>query len=217
MAFRYMVLKNGWLIFNYGTGIANFRASTGRPGVSDPSIENIGPIPPGRYIIIPSEISDVDYRKYKEGTLQYEKFKQDYILRNWVGDWEYYRVKLHPQKLMYPNRDGHRSEFFLHGGKNLGSAGCIDVGNQDAELFSLIERTNTNDVTDNILVEVTEHPNKEGWENLKSDFFWKIYRLGGKIYNEKNQYNTFLCFLVMFYFSDYSLDISKHKFKYRHI
>ena len=30
MAFRYMVLKNGWLIFNYGTGIANFRASTGR-------------------------------------------------------------------------------------------------------------------------------------------------------------------------------------------
>ena len=39
MAFRYMVLKNGWLIFNYGTGIANFRASTGRPGISDPSIE----------------------------------------------------------------------------------------------------------------------------------------------------------------------------------
>lgn len=36
-----MVLKNGWLIFNYGTGIANFRASTGRPGISDPSIENI--------------------------------------------------------------------------------------------------------------------------------------------------------------------------------
>ena len=171
MAFRYMVLKNGWLIFNYGTGIANFRVSTGRPGVSDPSIENIGPIPPGRYIIIPSEISDVDYRKYKEGTLQYEKFKRDYILRNWVGDWGYYRVKLHPQKLMYPNRDGHRSEFFLHGGKNLGSAGCIDVGNQDAELFSLIKRTNTNDGTDNILVEVTEYPNKEGWENLKSDSF----------------------------------------------
>ena len=68
MAFRYMVLKNGWLIFNYGTGIANFRASTGRPGISDPSIEDMGPIPPGRYIIIPSEISDVDYRKYKEGT-----------------------------------------------------------------------------------------------------------------------------------------------------
>ena len=171
MAFRYMVLKNGWLIFNYGTGIANFRASTGRTGISDPSIEDMGPIPPGRYIIIPSEISDVDYRKYKEGTLQYEKFKQDYILRNWVGDWEYYRVKLHPQKLMYPNRDGHRSEFFLHGGKNLGSAGCIDVGNQDAELFSLIKRTNTNDGTDNILVEVTEYPNKEGWENLKSDSF----------------------------------------------
>ncbi|WP_270382056.1 hypothetical protein [Megamonas funiformis] len=72
---------------------------------------------------------------------------------------------------MYPNRDGHRSEFFLHGGKNLGSAGCIDVGNQDAELFSLIKRTNTNDGTDNILVEVTEYPNKEGWENLKSDSF----------------------------------------------
>lgn len=92
-------------------------------------------------------------------------------MRNWVGDWGYYRVKLHPQKLMYPNRDGHRSEFFLHGGKNLGSADCIDVGNQDVELFSLIEKTNTNDGTDNILVIVTEHPNKEGWENLKSDSF----------------------------------------------
>ena len=66
MAFRYMVLKNGWLIFNYGTGIANFRASTGRPGVSDPSIENMGPIPPGWYIIYPSEISDVYYWNKKE-------------------------------------------------------------------------------------------------------------------------------------------------------
>ena len=34
--------------------------------------------------------------------------------------------------------------------------------------FSLIKRTNTNDGTDNILVEVTEHPNKEGWENLQT-------------------------------------------------
>ena len=76
--------------------------------------------------------------------------------------------------------------FFLHGGKNLGSAGCIDVGNQDVELFSLIEKTNTNDGTDNILVIVTEHPNKEGWKNLKSDsFFGKSTNFGGKIYNEK--------------------------------
>ena len=72
---------------------------------------------------------------------------------------------------MYPNRDGHRSEFYLHGGKTIGSAGCIDVGREDIALFKLIKSTSTYDGTDNILVEVTEHPNKEGWENLKSDSF----------------------------------------------
>lgn len=170
MAFRYMVLKNGWLIFNYGTGIANFRASTGRPGISDPSIEDMGPIPPGRYIIIPSEINDVDYTKYKINEIEdirntaytFGKF----IGRRFQGDWGRYRVKLHVQKFDYPSRDGHRSEFFLHGGDTLGSAGCIDVGNQDVELFSLIKKTNTNDGTDNILVIVTEQPNSWDWNYM---------------------------------------------------
>ena len=74
--------------------------------------------------------------------------------------------RLHVQKFDYPSRDGHRSEFFLHGGDTLGSAGCIDVGNQDVELFSLIKKTNTNDGTDNILVIVTEQPNSWDWNYM---------------------------------------------------
>lgn len=168
MAFRYMVLKDGWLIFNYGTGIANFRACTGRPGATDPSIENIGPIPPGEYIIIPSEINSVDFFSHKNNIKTYTKIYAHHVVRNARGDWGAYRVKLHPRKFKYPFRDAHRSDFFLHGGNRLGSAGCIDVGNGDKELFALIEKTNTNDGTDNILVQVTEYPNKPGWENLES-------------------------------------------------
>ena len=170
MAFRYMVLKNGWLIFNYGTGIANFRASTGRPGISDPSIENMGPIPPGWYIIYPSEIEEgsVNFLEKKDDVVDYMATYSHYVLRNIRGDWGYYRVKLHPQKLMYPNRDGHRSEFYLHGGKTIGSAGCIDVGREDIALFNLIKSTSTYDGTDNILVEVTEYPNGNGWNKLNA-------------------------------------------------
>ena len=169
MAFRYMVLKNGWLIFNYGTGIANFRASTGRPGISDPSIENMGPIPPGWYIIYPSEISDVYYWNKKENVANYAKTYAHYVVRNAIqGDWGSYRVKLHPYIFKYPGRDGHRSDFFLHGGKNIGSAGCIDVGREDIALFNLIKSTSTYDGTDNILVEVTEYPNGNGWNKLSA-------------------------------------------------
>ncbi|GLU99633.1 hypothetical protein [Megamonas funiformis] len=84
MAFRYMVLKNGWLIFNYGTGIANFRASTGRPGISDPSIENMGPIPPGWYIIYPSEIEEgnVNFLEKKDDVVDYMTTYSHYVLRN---------------------------------------------------------------------------------------------------------------------------------------
>ena len=35
-----------------------FQGFNRRPGVSDPSIENMGPIPPGWYIIYPSEIEE---------------------------------------------------------------------------------------------------------------------------------------------------------------
>ena len=118
MAFRYMVLKNGWLIFNYGTGIANFRASTGRPGISDPSIENHGPIPPGRYIIIPSEINDVDYTKYKINEIEdirntaytFGKF----IGRRFQGDWGRYRVSYTFKNLIiHLGMDTVRNSFFM--------------------------------------------------------------------------------------------------------
>jgi hypothetical protein len=35
-----------------------------------------------------------------------------------------------------------RSGFFVHGGDTPGSAGCIDVGNQDAVLFPQLRKLN---------------------------------------------------------------------------
>ncbi|WP_270639065.1 hypothetical protein, partial [Megamonas funiformis] len=55
-----------------------------------------------------------------------------------------------------------------HGGKTIGSAGCIDVGREDIALFKLIKSTSTYDGTDNILVEVTEYPNGNGWNKLNA-------------------------------------------------
>ena len=37
-----------------------------RPGISDPSIENMGPIPPGWYIIYPSEIEEGNVKFFLE-------------------------------------------------------------------------------------------------------------------------------------------------------
>lgn len=47
------------------------------------------------------------------------------ILRNTRGDWGDWRVPIEP--CSWTNTFG-RSGFFLHGGREPGSAGCIDIG-----------------------------------------------------------------------------------------
>lgn len=57
------------------------------------------------------------------------------ILRNLLGDWGRYRVPLHPDK----GTDTYgRKNFFLHGGRESGTGGCIDVGDADKDLFPLL-------------------------------------------------------------------------------
>jgi hypothetical protein len=66
-----------------------------------------GPIPKGRYWVNPDELWERPW--YRPGDK--------------VG-WGEYRITIHP----YPDTVTHgRGGFFIHGGKNRGSAGCIDL------------------------------------------------------------------------------------------
>ena len=97
-------------------------ATSGRIGVTDRSKEDEGPIPIGTYTLDPTEIS---------GGLE-KAIKRNIILRE---DWGFYRVPLKPAEgtNVFP-----RGDFFLHGGLFPGSAGCIDIGKYDRDLFPLL-------------------------------------------------------------------------------
>jgi len=94
--------------------------------------KNQGPLPPGKYQLNVSEISQLG----AFGTL----------LRQLRGDWGSWRVPLHP--LPATNVMG-RSGFFLHGGQIPGSAGCIDFG---GGIFG-------NSLTDELLQDIRNDPN----------------------------------------------------------
>lgn len=75
-------------------------------------LKNIGPIPEGKYILKSGELHN-----YDKASL-YNK------VVNWRGDWGKNRIQLHPLK--GTNTFG-RTGFNIHGGKEWGSAGCIDL------------------------------------------------------------------------------------------
>lgn len=99
---------------NSGNAVGSYPYTSGRDGVTNPSISNRGPIPPGTYSLNPTQIGEGGF------------------LRNLLGDWGQYRAPLSPDSATNTyGRDG----FFLHGGKTPGSAGCIDIGSGDKTLF----------------------------------------------------------------------------------
>lgn len=73
---------------------------------------NVGPIPPGHYVLFSGQIS---------GNIFYNIARL--IIR--LQDWGSFRVTLLPE---FNTETFGRRGFFLHGGIRLGSAGCIDVG-----------------------------------------------------------------------------------------
>ena len=97
-------------------------ATSGRIGVTDRSIKDAGPIPLGTYTLDPREIS---------GGLV-KAIERNVILRE---DWGMYRVPLKPEE---DTNMLSRDEIFLHGGFFPGTAGCIDIGTHDQELFPLL-------------------------------------------------------------------------------
>lgn len=116
-----LVASNGLLEHYDGDGnlIGSYPYTTGLHGVTDPSVHDKGPLPPGTYTLDPVEAS-------KGG-----------LLRSITGDWGTYRAPLTPCD--GTNTYG-RSGFYLHGGTKPGSLGCMDIGNQDTVLFpKLIE------------------------------------------------------------------------------
>ncbi|MEJ6003871.1 RHS repeat-associated core domain-containing protein [Paucibacter soli] len=111
-----IIVHNGTLTYYSSNGqvLGTYQYTTGRPGVTDTSISGQGPIPLGTYTADPSQISEGGF------------------FRNLLGDWGKFRVPLRPDPGTKTfGRDG----FFLHGGKKPGSAGCIDVGGSDTDLF----------------------------------------------------------------------------------
>ncbi|WP_371367099.1 hypothetical protein SRRS_11960 [Sporomusa rhizae] len=147
---RELRLNKGILTFNDEDGKSYYyNATTGRVGNTDPKHNNSGPIPSGKYTLYPKEVSVGIYGRS--------------IIWSYFGDWGKYRVPLHPNPgTDVSGYDGPRQDFFLHGGSSFGSAGCIDVGDNDVELFPLIMKSN-----DSILVTVTKYPNT--WSNSDSD------------------------------------------------
>ena len=53
-----------------------------------------------------------------------------------LGDWGLYRVPLTPSSKT--NTFG-RKDFYIHGGDKPGSAGCIDIGHNDANLLAALK------------------------------------------------------------------------------
>ena len=106
-----------------GNLLGEYPATSGRHGITDPRVRDKGPIPEGEYLLSPGEINEVDgYR---------------YWLRRATGDWGNFRVPVTP---MPGTQTLGRSDFFVHGGDTPGSAGCIDVGNQDTVLFPQLRK-----------------------------------------------------------------------------
>jgi len=115
-----------------------YKAVSGRPlddGSFDYSkerqkIKDQGPIPEGEYYINPQKIQYTDKRT------TYDKLKGNIGRGTFKGGttaWGIGRVWIYPQQV---NVDGViRDNFSIHGGAEPGSAGCIDLTNNDRNFF----------------------------------------------------------------------------------
>jgi uncharacterized Zn-binding protein involved in type VI secretion len=112
----------------YGDGKlqATYPVSSGRTGVTDFMLKGEGPTPPGVYYVDPEEVSEVHFISY---------LKRNYYD---TADWGHVRAPLHPADGTETfGRDG----FFVHGGEWPGSAGCLDIGQNDIEFFRNVKKS----------------------------------------------------------------------------
>ncbi len=111
----------------------SWEATSGVPGSTpkDQGIEDYGPIPVGEYDFDPEEIDHFDW----------------YNPVDWVnfgtGDWGNNRVLLTAtpeSKAEQVSKNIKRYGFFFHGGKILGTRGCIDLGQEEEDFFNTIRQ-----------------------------------------------------------------------------
>lgn len=86
-------------------------------------IRDKGPIPPGTYWIKPKEMSKATI--YRRMSNFVRGFSDD---SSYGSDWGDWRITLHPDA---STDTFGRNGFFIHGGKQKGSKGCIDIGGGD--------------------------------------------------------------------------------------
>lgn len=79
-----------------------------------------GPIPEGCYSFLPNEMTEANILH------PIMWFKRN--------AWGKYRIPLHPIGKSTTTRSG----FFIHGGQSFGSAGCIDVNDNESQVFNLL-------------------------------------------------------------------------------
>ena len=120
--------------------IMSWDAVSGKDGYRSPEYQNLkdtGPIPEGAYVARQSELQHI--------TLSDAVLGAPAIVGKQIGSWpgSYYswgssRVWLEPSK---ETQTYGRDDFSIHGGWNLGSAGCIDMTGQINAFTSWLEST----------------------------------------------------------------------------
>jgi hypothetical protein len=105
---------------NQNIEVIEVEGTSGKPGVTNPSMKNLGPLPEGVYYF---NTQDITFNPLRRIDVSYLPFFDEVN-----GEWGSYRVPLTPAK--ETNTFG-REGFFIHGGKRAGSAGCIDLGQKD--------------------------------------------------------------------------------------
>ena len=106
--------------------VRSFDAMSGQRGYQNPwdqEVTDYGPIPEGEW--------NVDYSTRKS----YPRDKKDWGRRNF-SSWGRDFVRLEPSK--QTNTYG-RTQFTIHGGKELGSAGCIDLAGQASDFMRYLD------------------------------------------------------------------------------
>ena len=115
------------LVGDDGKVKGQWAATSGRAGATagDQGVSDFGPTPEGTYMVDPTDI-------FNEQGLDKAIFR----LRTHFADWGDYRT---PLTRISGTAGAQRSRFWLHGGSVPGSAGCIDVGRNDAAVFGAIQ------------------------------------------------------------------------------
>jgi RHS repeat-associated protein len=132
-----------------GKEVMRIAAYSGLPGTTaaDQRTPNVGPIPEGTYWIDSSKIVELS-----DNPLARAPFGAVYEPN--LDSWGRYRVPLEPD----PTTNTHgRSGFYLHGGKTIGSMGCIDVGPVNDNILAILKERGCKKVK--VVVKYTK-PNK---------------------------------------------------------